>query len=444
MSFGVRYAPTINEQSYTYNLIRTLSDPVSATGGPAPAPSQTGYAYTIDFDTNYTQKLKSIIINKDSTINTSDITCALDTAVDIQQIYTIGKSIQSTWVAVGLGTNTIAYSTNNGESWNGLDQTIFDTEGLGVCWNGELWVAVGTSPTPIVYSDNGINWTSVSSSPLITGYGIAWNGNMFVAVGSGSINTIATSTDGTVWTGVGKTIFSTSGLGVAWNGQKWVAVGEDQSNTIAYSSNGTTWTPLGKTIFSVSGNGVAWNGQKWVAVGTGTNTIAYSENGTVWIGADSTTNIFSGGTGRGVCWNGEIWVAVGESSNTIAWSDDGTNWNGLGNTIFGDSGNGVSWNGNIFIAVGNGTNTIATSKNGKIWTPVVDSSTIFSSIGRGVSWNSVRDINIVIEGGSTTSSTITPSQTLILNKGDKLDVFAPLYYNSGYNSATITINSSFV
>jgi len=444
MSFGVRYAPTINEQSYTYNLITSLSLPVSGTGGAAPAPSQTGYAYTIDFDTNYTQKLKSIIINKNSTINTNDISCTLNTLVGIQQIYTIGKSIQSTWVAVGSGTNTIAYSTDNGESWNGLGTTIFGAEGLEVCWNGELWVATGTSPGSIAYSNNGINWTPVTSSPLVTGVGVAWNGSMFVAVGGGGVNTICWSNDGTVWTGVGKSIFSHSGNGVAWNGALWVAVGEGQDN-IATSIDGTNWTGVGKSIFSHSGNGVAWNGDMWVAVGQGdNNNIAYSSNGTSWVALESVTVFsFSGGVGRGVAWNGEIWVAVGEASNTIAWSNNGLDWTGLGNTIFSDSGNGVSWNGNIFIAVGQGTNTIATSKDGKIWSPVIDSSAIFS-VGSGVACNSARDINMVIEGGSRTSTVITPNETISLNKGDKLDIFAPLYYNNGYNSATITINSSFV
>ena len=169
MSFGVNYAPTINEQSYTYNLITSLSS--SATGGNAAA---TGYAYQIIFDTNYTQKLKSILINKYSTINTSDITCTLDIPVDIQQIYTIGKSIESIWVGVGFGDNTIAYSTNNGESWNGLGTTIFGTSGNSVCWNGNKFVAVGTSPDSIAYSDNGINWTPITSSPLTFGFGVAW------------------------------------------------------------------------------------------------------------------------------------------------------------------------------------------------------------------------------------------------------------------------------
>ena len=50
------------------------------------------------------------------------------------------------------------------------------------------------------------------------------------------------------WTGVtaSTTIFSTNGLGVAWNGTRWVAGGQG-TNSIAYSSDGITWTGLGLT-----------------------------------------------------------------------------------------------------------------------------------------------------------------------------------------------------
>ena len=45
---------------------------------------------------------------------------------------------------------------------------------------------------------------------------------------------------------------------MTWNGIRWVAVGIG-TNTIAYSSNGITWTGIGTSIFSANGFGVAWN-----------------------------------------------------------------------------------------------------------------------------------------------------------------------------------------
>ena len=78
------------------------------------------------------------------------------------------------------------------------------------------------------------------------------------------------------------------GYGVAWNGTMWVAVGQG-TNTIAYSSDGITWTGLGTSAFSSVGHGVAWNGTRWVAVGQGTNTIAYSSDGITWTGLGTST-----------------------------------------------------------------------------------------------------------------------------------------------------------
>jgi hypothetical protein len=64
-----------------------------------------------------------------------------------------------------------------------------------------------------------MSWTGVTNSTtkISTGYDVAWNGSLWVAVGTGTNYSIATSPDGTTWTGVtGSTsIFSTDGLGVA-------------------------------------------------------------------------------------------------------------------------------------------------------------------------------------------------------------------------------------
>jgi hypothetical protein len=448
MSFGIKYAPSINEQSYTYNLITSLSGSGSNI---SPTGSTSGYNYQINFNTQNTQTLKSVIINKKSTINTDNIICTLDNPVNKQQIYTIGKSVQSIWVGVGSSTNTIAYSTDNGQTWTGIGITIFNTSGFGICWNGNIFVAVGTAPSSIAYSNNGINWTSVISSPLIYGRGISWNGNKFVAVGNGSINTIAWSDDGTSWTGVtGKTIFSNIGNGVAWNGQMWIAVGFGSDHSIAYSNDGVIWTGIGTSIFSI-GNGVVWNGQMWVAVGiastSNNTTIAWSDDGISWNGVSD--YLFAGGSGYGVAWNGQIWVVVGrEGDNYIGYSYDGKIWIAAvnnANIIIGGC-YGVYWNGNIFIAVGGDTNkSIATSSDGIYWTSVVDSINIFSVSALGIVCNSSRDINIIIEAGSTTSSKITPTTVIALNNGDKLDIFSPSYYNNSVPTlATITIASEFI
>ena len=85
------------------------------------------------------------------------------------------------WVAVGQTRYTIAYSYD-GITWNGVTDSstnIFTSTGIGVAWNGTMWVAVGRGTTyTIAYSYNGINWNGVTDSStniFTTGEGVAWN-----------------------------------------------------------------------------------------------------------------------------------------------------------------------------------------------------------------------------------------------------------------------------
>lgn len=283
-------------------------------------------------------------------------------------------------VAVGSGTNTIAYSYDKGLTWTGLGLTIFTTNGFGMAWNGTRFVGVGNATNTIAYSDNGVNWVGLGATIFTTqGNGIAWNGVRFVAVGSGT-NTIAWSNDGATWNGLGATTFSTAGNGVAWSGTRWVAVGQG-TNTLAYSTDGVTWTPVAG-IFTTAGNGVCWAGTQFIAVGQGTNTIATSTDGITWVGLGTTT--FST-LGKAVVWNGTTAVAMGSGTNTMAYSiDNGATWTGLGTTVFTTQGYGVFWNGTNFIAGGQGTNTIAYSATGQsAFTPVTGGTSLFSSLSSG-------------------------------------------------------------
>jgi hypothetical protein len=337
----------------------------------------------------------------------------------------------------GGGTNTIAYSSD-GITWTGLGNSIFQSIGVGVAWNGLKWVAVGEGINTIAYSSDGITWTGIGSLIFTTrGIGVAWNDSMWVAVGNGA-DSIAHSPDGMAWTGITGTSIFTTGQGVAWNGSMWVAVGQG-AYSFAYSSDGVAWTGVTNSIFNntIGGLHVAWNGLLWVAVGDGSGVGNHSIatwNGTgSWIGVTG-TSIFT--TGRGVAWNGSMWVAVGAGTNSIAYSFNGTNWIGVtGITIFGSSGIGVAWTGSMWVAVGYGagTNSIATSPDGITWTGVT-SSTIFNINygGYGVAWNSGK--------GSVKIKDI--SGTLSLNAygpglSNKLDVVSSQYYNTGFNNFSV-------
>jgi hypothetical protein len=239
-----------------------------------------------------------------------------------------------------------AITMNPKITWRGLGTSVFSAQGKGVAWNGSMWVAVGGGTNSIAYSYDGITWMGLGTSVLTQGNGVAWNGAMWVAVGNGT-NSIAYSSNGTTWTGLGTSLFSTSGNGIAWNGSMWVAVGSG-TNSIAYSYDGISWTGLGTTLFSSQGNNVAWNGNRWVAVGSGTNTILYSTNGINW--STATSSCFTG-YGSGITWNGARWVATGSGTNTIGYSVDGSTWNKSQNITPNQTGlssdtwtqNGITW-----------------------------------------------------------------------------------------------------
>lgn len=83
------------------------------------------------------------------------------------------------------------------------------------------------------------------------------NSNMLIVGGEGT-NTLATSTDGITWIGLGQTIFSNKCLKVNYNGIRWIASGEG-TNTLAYSTNGTNWTGNDKSVFSTIAHSVVSN-----------------------------------------------------------------------------------------------------------------------------------------------------------------------------------------
>ena len=62
----------------------------------------------------------------------------------------------------------------------GPSASIFSV-GYGVTWNGTRWVALGDGTNEIAYSSDGITWTGVigsSASIFTAGFGVAWNAGL--------------------------------------------------------------------------------------------------------------------------------------------------------------------------------------------------------------------------------------------------------------------------
>jgi hypothetical protein len=182
----------------------------------------------------------------------------------------------------------------------------------------------------IAYSfDQGVTWSHSSSSASVftsTVYDAVWNGRIWVAAGSGG-NTLATSSDGNIWTGRGSYALTTQSNAVDWSDKLglFVAVGSG-TNSIATSPDGIHW--LSRSNALSSGNDVKWNGTMWVAVGVpaSNKSIVYSYDGVHW-SAPTQTDLFDT-AGQGVSWNGSTWVVIGSDTGgkNIATSADGVHW----------------------------------------------------------------------------------------------------------------------
>jgi hypothetical protein len=198
-------------------------------------------------------------------------------------IGTVGTYVLNREYVLADNTDTFAYSA-------------FTTQGNAVAYSPTLnrWVAVGEGTNSLAYSDDGYTWTGLGQYILLKGRTVTWNGSFFLAGGesvSGTTQSTCYSYDGINWMGVGAN-YSTQGTAVAYNSKddSWVSVGSG-SNTICHSRNGVHWTGLGiysasnySTTFATDGKGVAWQAPYWVAAGSGSfaSPILRSRDGLEW------------------------------------------------------------------------------------------------------------------------------------------------------------------
>ena len=135
----------------------TVWTTINSAGSPSNVFNGTYY-----LQTNGTQLRRSV---NDSTWN------AYSSVLDLSNIYGVAWNhsdkgsahIFPITVAVGYGSNTIAYSVD-GIAWTGLGKSIFSTNANACVWNGEYWCAVGAGTHTIAVSRDGIHWRGGSLS----------------------------------------------------------------------------------------------------------------------------------------------------------------------------------------------------------------------------------------------------------------------------------------
>jgi len=180
------------------------------------------------------------------------------------------------WVAVGEGAGNTLVTSSDGTNWTGFPPANNGNINIGssVAYGNGRWIAVGsagTSPRISYSDDNGISWTAGTS------YGglnqdirdVKYANGIWVAVGYGTgggvTGGIATSTDGITWTAVISNGFGSGGfgIGVAYGRDGlgaglWVAVGVNGSFPLATSRNGTNWTGVNNYVIAAANQKVVF------------------------------------------------------------------------------------------------------------------------------------------------------------------------------------------
>jgi len=130
-------------------------------------------------------------------------------------------------VGVGAGPNTLLYSLDDGITWTGLGNSIFNQEGTCAVWNRNIWVSGGFgTQNAVAYSYDGINWTGVGivatgpSSNVTNCSSLVWTGTYFVGV---YYDSVIRSTDGITWQGLSNITGGISLEKLATNGSIIVA-----------------------------------------------------------------------------------------------------------------------------------------------------------------------------------------------------------------------------
>jgi hypothetical protein len=325
-------------------------------------------------------------------------------------------------VAVGSGNNSISYSLN-GLDWVGLDQNnkIF-TQGNGIAYNGNIWMAGGNGSNTLAWSDNLHTWHVLGNSLFSSCYNMVWTGSLFMANGlkTPSTDLLAYSYNGIDWIESPQinTLFNNIYKVISSTDESlYIAVGADPlgENSIVYSlDKGINWIASDAISFFKFSEGICWTGVRYIAGGTPNNTsgpsIAYSSNGINWTASPGSYNIISKVTS--IISNGNTVVAVGgfgQSGSSIATSlDGGLTWQAIDptpNVIFPTVGAAaVIWNGSYFIAssrtLNDGTLHYAYSNNGINWTK-----NTFNGMDQIVnySWNTYNNLLLSFGGGLNNS-----------------------------------------
>jgi hypothetical protein len=195
-----------------------------------------------------------------------------------------------------------------------------------VIFANNMFVAIGPSSIPNIYSYDGITWAASATVGLGTARSICWGGGVFVATAVLS-GTSYRSVDGINWTAgtlpsvvtVPATV--TSGGACAYGNSIFVALSAAGGTVAASSPDGITWTQRAINSGPIW-NSVTFGAGIFVACGTGTALYSTSPNGITW----TQRSLPSSRSWYSVTFVNNLFLVVANNTNIVATSPDGVNW----------------------------------------------------------------------------------------------------------------------
>jgi hypothetical protein len=195
---------------------------------------------------------------------------------------------------------------------------------------------VAVARARVMYSEDGINWTAVSSIESRYWQSVTYGNGKFVAVAWKTDtspfvtgNRAMYSEDGINWTQVPSAHDSTEWYSVAYGNGKFVAVAKGGTKRVMYSEDGINWTLAEPPNPNTGWISVTYGNGKFVAVASyGTNRVMYSEDGINWTGVPSANESLSWysvtyGNGKFVAVAADMGIS---HENRVMYSEDGINW----------------------------------------------------------------------------------------------------------------------
>ena len=335
---------------------------------------------------------------------------------------------------------------------------IFGNNNVGVgsiAWNGLVWLAGGRTTSNrsvtsyLAISPDGRNWTRSTSLPFgselngsTQGIVVAWCGVRWIAAFGGSNapdSTIATSTDGLIWTAIPNTraLSNNDGgnnrpMGIGFDGVNTVLINIGGGWRYALSrDNGLSWTSLERPSAGSnwSYSNPVWNGRVWL-LGGDLSIIISSYNGLDWSTTPTivaSNSIAPNNQINKVLWTGSQWVAgmnnlLSSSRTIISTTSDVTGLTGWTSRLSATNTNvhDITWNGAALVATattGAGAGFFYVSRNGGTsWTQFAGGNGVGRSIASRIVLpimppNQIHELSYQIATNST-SGLVTQSSTL--------------------------------